>query len=90
VPELHYTRIYHAFRRFQAQGCFDAIFAGSVSHLFLKGYLDISVIHGDRTTTSAKKGGDNLRFNGHKHFKGDKVVAVCDRKAIKIARGEII
>jgi len=26
-----------------------------------------------------KKGGDNLGYNGHKHNKGDKVVAICDR-----------
>ncbi len=30
-PEIHYFRIHRAFRRFEAQGCFDAIFAGSVS-----------------------------------------------------------
>jgi transposase len=76
-PKIHYTRIYRAFRRFQAQGCFDALFAGSVSHLHQKESLDISVIHGDGTTTAAKKGGDNLGFSGHKHFKGDKVVAFC-------------
>ena len=29
-PEIHYTRIYSAFRRFEAQGCFDAIFAETV------------------------------------------------------------
>jgi transposase len=29
-PEIHYTRIYRAFRRWQADGCFDAIFEGSV------------------------------------------------------------
>ena len=67
-PETHYTRIYRAFRRFEAHGCFDAIFAGSVSQLHQKEYLDISVIHGDGTTTAAKKGGDNLGFSGHKHF----------------------
>jgi hypothetical protein len=64
LPEIHYTSIYRAFRRFEAQGCFDAMFAGSVSILSLKGCLDISVIHGDGTTTAAKKGGDNLGFSG--------------------------
>jgi len=77
-PEIHYTRIYRAFRRFEAHGCFDAIFAGSVSQLHQKEYLDISVIHGDGTTTAAKKGGSHLGFSGHKHMKGDKVVAFCD------------
>jgi hypothetical protein len=75
--EIHYTRIYAAFRRYEAHGCFDAIFAGSVSILSLKGFLDITVIHGDGTTTVAKKGGNNLGFSGHKHLKGDKVVPLC-------------
>ena len=47
--------------------------------------LDISVIHGDGTTTAAKKGGDNLGFSGHKHCKGYKVVAFCDRNCNVIA-----
>jgi hypothetical protein len=68
-PEIHYTRIYAAFRRYEAQGCLDAIFEGSVAILSLKGHLDISVIHGDGTTTVAKKGRDNLGFSGHKHYK---------------------
>ena len=84
-PEIHYTRSYSAFRHFEAQGCFDAIFAGSVSHLHQKEFLDISVIHGDGTSTAAKKGGDNLGFSGHKHCKGDKVVAFCDRNGNVIA-----
>ena len=84
-PEIHYTRLYGAFRRYEAHGCFDVIFAGSVSLLSLKGQLDISVIHGDGTTTAAKKGGDNLGFSGHKHMKGDKVVAFCDRNCNVIA-----
>jgi hypothetical protein len=43
--------------------------------------LDTSIIHGDGTTTAAKKGGDNLGFSGHRKVKGDKVVALCDRTA---------
>lgn len=69
-PEIHYTRIYSAFRRYEAQGCFDAIFAGTVGLLHQQELLDISVIHGDGTTTAAKKGGDNLGFSRHKHLKG--------------------
>jgi hypothetical protein len=37
-------------------GCFKKIFVGSVGELFTKNLLDVSVIHGDGTTTSAKKG----------------------------------
>jgi hypothetical protein len=49
------------------------------------GLLDTTVIHGDGTTTAAKKDGDNLGFSGHKKVKGDRVVAVCDRHCNVIA-----
>src|ERR1700688_429133 len=78
--EIHYTRIYRLMRRWQADGCMDAIFAGSVSRLHDDQLLDLTVIHGDGTTTAAKKGGDNLGYSGHKHLKGDKVVAFCDSR----------
>jgi transposase len=84
-PEIHHTRIYRALRRWQADGCIDAIFAGSVRKLHQDGLLELTVIHGDGTTTAAKKGGDNLGYSGHKHLKGDKVVAFCDRRCNVIA-----
>jgi hypothetical protein len=37
-------------------GCIDAIFTGSVLKLHQDNRLDISIIHGDGTTTAAKKG----------------------------------
>jgi len=59
-PEIHYTRIYSAWRRWEADGCIDAIFASSVMQLHQDELLDTTVIHGDGTTTAAKKGGDNI------------------------------
>lgn len=84
-PEIHYTRIYSAWRRWEADGCIDAIFTGSVMQLHRDNLLDITVLHGDGTTTAAKKGGDNIGFSGHKKVKGDKVVAFCDRQCNVIA-----
>jgi transposase len=85
LPEIHYTRIYRIMRRWQISGFFDKIFAGSVLKLHQDQLLDLAVIHGDGTTTAAKKGGDNLGYSGHKHLKGDKVVAFCDRDGNVIA-----
>ncbi|MCG5079038.1 transposase [Paraburkholderia tagetis] len=85
LPEIHYTRIYRTFRRWRRAGCIDAIFSGSVARLHDDQLLDLTVIHGDGTTTVAKKGGDNLGYSGHKHLKGDKVVALCDRHCNVIA-----
>jgi hypothetical protein len=65
-PEIHYTRIYSAFRRWGADGCMDAILADSVLTLHQDHFLDMTVIHGDGTTTAAKKGGDNVGFSGQR------------------------
>lgn len=82
---IHHTRIYRVFRRWEADGCFNAIFEGTVMTLHQAALLDVTIIHGDGTTTAAKKGGDNLGFSGHKKVKGDKVVAFCDRNCNVIA-----
>jgi transposase len=84
-PEMHYSRIYRTFRRWHAAGCFDLIFANSVFVLHERDLLDTSIVYGDGTTTVAKKGGDNIGFSGHKHLKGDKVVAICDRNCNVLA-----
>jgi transposase len=83
--EIHYTGVYRAFRRWEADGCFDTIFEGTVLKLHRADLLDVSTIHGDGTTTAAKKGGDGIGFSGHKKVKGDKVVAFCDRNCNVIA-----
>ena len=66
--EIHPTSIYRIFRRGQAEGCFDAIFEGSVLKLHQDNRLDLTVIHGDGTTIAGKKGGDNIGFSGHKRI----------------------
>jgi hypothetical protein len=53
VVEIHYTRIYRICRCWVANGCLDAIFAGSVLRLHQGGLLDTTVIHGDGTTAAA-------------------------------------
>lgn len=55
-PEIHYTNIYKVFRLWERDNCFNKIFTNSVKVLYDKGLLDTTVIHGDGTTTSAKKG----------------------------------
>ena len=66
-PEIHYTRLFRIFQKWNAHGSFLHAFENSVLALFENGHLDTSVIHGDGTTTLAKKGGDCIGFSGHKH-----------------------
>lgn len=54
--EIHHTNIYNAFRFWVKHGCFDKIFEASIARLFQAKMLDISVLHGDGTCTTAKKG----------------------------------
>ena len=78
-PEIHYTRIFRIFKHWVRNNVFMKIFENSVSVLNTFGLLDTSILHGDGTTTLAKKGGDNIGYSGHKHMKGDKIVTFCDR-----------
>lgn len=55
------------------------IFENSVLMCHQHDLLDPSVLHGDGSTTMAKKGGDRLGFSGHKHMVSEKVIAFSDR-----------
>jgi len=55
-PEIHHTRIFRTFQRWQQDGCFEKIFVVSVNELFKNKLLNTTVIHGDGSTTVAKKG----------------------------------
>jgi hypothetical protein len=55
-PEIHYTRIFRAFQFWVRGDCFDKIFTSTVLKLFEAKMLDTSIIHGDGTSTIAKKG----------------------------------
>ena len=56
MPEIHYTNIYNAFKFWVKHGCFDKIFEASVARLFKAGMLNTGIVHGDGTSTTAKKG----------------------------------
>jgi transposase len=77
--EIHYTRVFRIYQRWVNDGSLDQIFKSSVLKLHQNNSLDLSVLQGDGSLTTAKKGGDLLGYSGHKHFKGEKVVAVVDR-----------
>ena len=51
-PEISYTRLFRHFKFWSNNGSFERIFESSVSRLFKKNLVDISVFHGDGTTTT--------------------------------------
>jgi len=79
ISEIHYTNVFRQFQRWCYDGSLEKLFEDTVMRLQVKNMLDLSVLHGDGTTTPAKKGGDNIGYSGHKHFKGEKVIAITDR-----------
>ncbi len=75
---IHYTTVYKVFARWSDDGSLEQAFIASVQHLADHHHLDLSILHGDGTNTVAKKGGDGIGYSGHKHQKGEKVIAIID------------
>ena len=55
-PEISYSRLFRHFQHWIKSGFFDRVFEASVAKLAKESLLDTSVLHGDGTTTAAKKG----------------------------------
>lgn len=77
-PEIHYTVIYKKFAQWSDDKSIDYSFVASVQFLSDTNKLDVSILNGDGSNTVAKKGGDGIGYSGHKHQKGEKVVAIVD------------
>jgi hypothetical protein len=82
---IHSTTVYKVFARWLDDGSLAQAFIASVRHLADHNQLDLSILHGDGTNTVAKKGGDGLGYSGHKHQKGEKVIAIIDNNGYVLA-----
>jgi transposase len=82
---IHYTIIYKMFAKWSDDGSLDQAFIASVRHLAEQHHLDLRVLHGDGSNTVAKKGGDGIGYSGHKHQKGEKVLAIVDNNSFVLA-----
>src|SRR5271165_6975322 len=82
---IHYTTIYKVFAKWADDGSLDQAFIASVRHLAKQHHLDLSILHGDGSNTVAKKGGDGIGYSGHKHQKGEKVLAIVDNNGFVLA-----
>jgi len=85
TAEIHYTTVYKVFARWSDDGSLEHAFIASVGHLSEHNQLDLSVLHGDGTNTVAKKGGDGMGYSGHKHQKGEKVLAIIENNGYVLA-----
>ena len=54
--ELHWSNVYKWHNRWSKDGSYGDLFLASVENLYLKGKLDLSILHGDGSNTVAKKG----------------------------------
>ena len=84
-PAIHYTTVYKVFARWSDDGSLEDAFIASVKHLADHHQLDLSILHGDGTNTVAKKGGEGIGYSGHKHQKGEKVLAIIDNNGYVLA-----
>jgi hypothetical protein len=84
-PAIHSTSVYKVFARWSDDGSLAQAFIASVQHLADQNQLDLSILHGDGTNTVAKKGGDGIGYSGHKHQKGEKVIAIIENNGYVLA-----
>jgi transposase len=82
---IHYTTIYKIFAKWSDDGSLDRAFFASVRHRAEQHHLDLRVLHGDGSNAVAKKGGDGIGYSGHKHQKGEKVLAIVDNDGFVLA-----
>ena len=82
---IHYTTIYKVFARWFDDGSLDQAFVASVRHLAAQDHLDLSILHGDGSNTVANNGGDGIGYSGHKHQKGEKVIAIVENNGFVLA-----
>ena len=59
-PEINYSRLFRHFQRWIKSGFLDRVFESSVAKLAKESLLNTRVLHGDGTTTAAKKGAITL------------------------------
>ncbi len=84
-PAIHYTTVYKVFAKWAGDGSLWQAFVASVQHLAEQDQLDLRILHGDGTNTVAKKGGDGIGYSGHKHQRGEKVIAIIDNNGYVVA-----
>jgi hypothetical protein len=85
TAEIHDTTVDKVFATWADDGSIEHDFVASVGHLSEHNQLDLSILHGDGTNTVAKKGGDGIGYSGHKHQKGEKVIAIIDNNGYVLA-----
>src|SRR5262249_35886991 len=64
TPAIHDTNVYRAFAKWAHDGSLWQAFLASVRHLAAGKHLDLSGLHGDRTSRVAKKGATGLGTRG--------------------------
>lgn len=84
-PEIHYTTIYKKYACWSDDGSIKRVFEASVKYLNDNKRLDVSILNGDGTNTVAKKGGDGVGYSGHKHQRGEKVLAVTEKNGFVLS-----
>ena len=74
------------FARWSDDGALEDACIARVQYLADHHQRDLSVLHGDGTNAGAKKGGDGIGYAGHKHQKGEKVLALIANHGDVLAR----
>ena len=84
-PVIHYTTVYKVFAKWADDGSLWQAFVASVRHLAVEKHLDTQRAPWRRDQHGGKKRGDGIGYSGHKHQKGEKVIAIIDNHGYVLA-----
>src|SRR5277367_5147027 len=74
IALIHYTTIYKVFAKWADDGSLEQAFIASVRHLAEHHRLDLNILHGD-----------GIGYSGHKHQRGEKLIAIVDNNGFVLA-----
>jgi transposase len=84
-PAIHDANVYRAFAKWADDGALEQAFIVSVAHLAAEKHLDLSILHGDRTNSVAKKGAMELGTRGTNTRRATKSSAITENHGSVLA-----
>jgi transposase len=86
--EISWQAVYYHFNKWSKDGSLRKVFEQSI--LFIKDKLNLSEINLDGTHTIAKKGGEEVAYQGRKKAKTSNILPVTDKNGNILATTEIV
>lgn len=87
-PEISWQAVYHHYQKWSADGSFEQVWQHSVQAI--EGDVDVSQLNLDGSHAIAKKGGEEVAYQGRKKAKTSNILPITDGKGYIVASTGIV